>query len=286
MIAKRVLSEFQQNNLNTWASAIAFQLLTALVPLALLACGIAGYLSLQEVWTEDLAPRLKENVSEQAYAFINQTVQEVLGEKRGLWVTLGAAIAIWQLSGAVRASMGALDRVYHEKKGRGFDKTWLTSLWLAAAGAALVFAAVAVVSVTPLLLGDTGPVLAVLLFVARWALGGAMLMLAVWLLVHYGTADHQPFGWASLGSILVVVLWALTSIAFMAYFRLIAGDSLFGHLVSVVVLIGYFYAAALAFMVGVQTDAVLRASADAASGPPRPGRSATSPPPSPRAART
>jgi membrane protein len=286
MIAKRVVHEFQQNNLNTWASAIAFQLMTALVPLALLACGLAGFLSLQSVWTDDLAPQVKSSVSGPAYQVLDQTVKGVLQEKRALWVTIGALIAIWQLSGAVRASMGALDRVYHERQGRSIKETWDTSLWLSAAGAALVFVSVAVVSGLPLLVGDLGPLLGPLFFIVRWLLGGAVLLLAVWLLVHYGTAHPQPVRWASLGSLLVVGLWAVTSIAFVGYFRLIAHNSLFGHLVSLVVLIGYLYATALAFMLGVQADAVIRESAGAAAEQPRPDRSASSPPPARRAAQT
>jgi membrane protein len=285
-IARRVVKAFQDNGLGTYASAIAFQLVTAVVPLALFAFGIVGFLNLQEIWTRDLAPTVKESVSGPAYQLLDQTLRDVLTHKRFEWVTIGALLAVWQLSGAVRASMGALDVIYGARRRRSLRETLTRSLWLSAAGALLVFACIAVVAGAPLVYGDVGPVAGVLLFLVRWAIGGALLLLAVGLLVQFGPTKPQPVGWTSVGSVLVVVAWALTSIGFALYLQLLAGGSLFGHLFTVVVAIAYFYAASIAFLVGVQTDAVLRARAGDAPGPSRRGTSKRSKRPSRPVART
>jgi membrane protein len=273
-VAKDVVDEFQDNGLGTFASAIAFQVMTAIVPLALFGFGLVGFLDLREVWSRDLAPTVEESVTRPAFELLDQTVRDVLTHKNIAWVTFGSLLAIWQLSGAVRASMSALDRIYGAGKRRTLGETLTRSLWLAAAVTALVFAAIAVIVGTPLFLGDVSAPLAIALFIARWAIGGALLLLAVGLVVHFGPARAQDVGWTSVGSVLVVAAWAITSIGFGVYLSLVAGNSLFGHLVTVVVGLGYLYGASLAFLFGVQLDAVIRA------------RAGDAPAPSPRAVET
>src|SRR4051794_37599199 len=62
-----VLAGFKQNDLLTYASAISFQIVFALVPLALLALGLLGTLDANTVWTKDIAPTVKDNVSPPIY---------------------------------------------------------------------------------------------------------------------------------------------------------------------------------------------------------------------------
>lgn len=283
-MVSRVAAAFRENHLSLYASAIAFQVLTALAPLLLFGMALAGVLSLDELWRGELSETVAEQVSPTAFALIDQTVHDVLTHKRVVWVTLGAVLAIWQLSGAVRASMAALDRIRGTER-RPFKEVVGRSLWLAAAGTALVFAAMAVVVGGPLVVGDLPAGLGVLFFLARWAVAGALLLAAVGLLVHFGPERRSDAAWTSVGSLLVVVAWALTSIAFGAYLS-VAGGTLFGHLVTVVVLIGYLYGASLAFMIGAQADAVLTAAAaGAARGRRRRGRSGRFRRPARRAAR-
>ena len=278
-MARKIVSEFADNSLGLFASAIAFQVLTALVPLALLAVGLAGFLSLGETWSREVAPQLREQVSAPAFALIDSTIKEALDQKRLLWVTAGALIAVWQLSGAVRAGMSALDRIYGARSERGFWPRMGRSAWLAAAIAAVLCAAAFVVVGAPRLYGEPGAIASVALFVLRWAAAIGLLLLAVGLMVHFGPSEPQDdVAWTSRGSLLVVGLWALTSIGFGLYLSVLADSSLFGHLVTVVVLIGYLYGAALAFLIGAQTDAVLRDREDGAPARPRPGTSAPSKP--------
>ena len=49
----------EEHGLLTYASAIAFQVLTSLIPLALLVLSVMGFLQLDDVWTKDLAPAVQ-----------------------------------------------------------------------------------------------------------------------------------------------------------------------------------------------------------------------------------
>ena len=55
-LVRKVITGMEEHDLLTYASAIAFQALTSLIPLALLVLSIMGFLELDDVWTEDLAP--------------------------------------------------------------------------------------------------------------------------------------------------------------------------------------------------------------------------------------
>src|SRR3954470_12535909 len=89
---------FKENDLLTYASAISFQVFFALVPIALLALGLLGTFGAAGVWTHDLAPAVKANVSANVYQVMDETVRKVLAGDHLFWVTLGAAIAVWEVS--------------------------------------------------------------------------------------------------------------------------------------------------------------------------------------------
>ena len=62
-VTRKVITGMEEHDLLTSASAIAFQVLTSLIPLALLVLSIMGFLKLDDVWTKDLAPQVKQQVS-------------------------------------------------------------------------------------------------------------------------------------------------------------------------------------------------------------------------------
>jgi membrane protein len=265
-----VLAAYDRNDLLTYASAIAFQVLFALVPLALFALGLLGTLGLDEVWTRDVAPDIARNVSPAAFSVIDDTVGKVLGSRQLFWVTLGAVIAVWEISGATRAVMGVFDRIYGSERERDFKERYLTSLWLSVAAGGLLLLATAAFMLGPIALGTPAAIL-------RWPIVALLLFTAVGLFVHFAPADRQPLDWVSFGSILVVVAWLGTSVGFAFYVRDIASyGSIFGALATVIIVFEYLYLAAIAFLTGAQVDALIRARVARAEEPE--ARGASEPP--------
>ena len=258
-LVRELVDAFDRNDLLLFASAMSFQVLTAVVPVLLFVLGLLGLLELTEVWRSDVRPSIAESVSPAAMKVIDDTVTRVLGSKQVFWITAGAALAVWQVSGGVRAAMDVLNRVHGVQEDRPWRARHVRSLWLAAVLIALIIAAAAVVNLTPLLYGDPGPALGVLLLLARWAAAAALLALAVGLLVHRGPDFEQPLSWVSVGTLLVIGAWVVMSAAFLAYLTHVASyGSLFGNLATVVVLMAYVYASTITFLVGIQVDALLR----------------------------
>jgi membrane protein len=90
-------------------------------------------------------------------------------------------------------------------------------------------------------------------------LAGALMLLAVGLVLRYGPAKSRPIHWVSFGTALIVGSWIVMSIGFTAYLKFIASyESVFGNLATLVVLMGYIYLSAVVFLAGAQVDAIVR----------------------------
>jgi membrane protein len=260
-VIRALVRAYRDNDLLTYASAISFQVLFALIPLILFALGLLGFLSLQDVWAQDLAPDLQPNVSHAVFVVIDGTVRQVLTGNQLFWATFGAAIAVWEISGAVRAVMQVFNRIYDVPETRPFWRRIRISLVLAAAaGALLLIAATSALFAPPLIdsLTSGSGIVHLLASVIGWGIALALLVLLVGLLVHYAPNMSRPLNWVSFGALLVVGAWSVMTAGFSVYATQIADyGSIFGSLATVIVLMTYIYASAIVFLTGIQLDALV-----------------------------
>jgi membrane protein len=260
-LAPEVVDAFRRNGLINFAASISFLIVLALVPFLLFLLALLGYLDLDEVWRDDVAPEIRGTLSEAAYRLLDDTATRVLTERQAWWVTAGFALALWYVSAATRVTMTALDRIYGFHRRRDFFEIFPRSVGLGLAMGVALLAAVAVVRFVPLLIGDLDGVLLALSFLARWLVAGALLWAGVSLLVHHGSATRQTLPWVTLGTGLVMIAWVGMSILFGIYTTYVANyGSVFGNLATFFVLLLYVYSSSAAFLVGVQTDACIRKS--------------------------
>jgi membrane protein len=259
-LARQVIEVFREDQLLVSASAIAFRVLIATVVGALFVAGLVGFFGLTEIWRSDIAPDLRGSVSDPVYRMIDDAVVYVLENKSVFWVTLGAGIALWQISRVVRVSGQVLNRVYNiddEDEGPVLAQLW-TSLKAAAAIAVLIIAALAVVRLGPLALDDVigdSTAAHVVGFIVRWSVAAVLLFLAVGLVVRAGPSIDRPLRWVSFGSGLTVAGWIVSSILFGFYLSLSHSfANVYGVLLSTFLLVEYLYFAAVVFLGGLVID--------------------------------
>jgi membrane protein len=261
-----ILHGFKTNDLLTYASAISFQVFFALVPLALLALGLIGTFGAPEVWSHDLAPTVKDSVSTPVFQVIDDTVRKVLAERQLFWVTLGAAIAVWEVSGAMRATMQVLNRVYGVEEQRSFWRKLWESIALSTVVTLLLLLAAGAVKVGPQgakdLFGE-GALVSALSFLASWGLAVGLLFLVVMLVVRFAPDTRRPARWVSFGGLLVIVGWIAMSVLYGFYITSLADyASIFGSLAVVMVTMSYIYLSAIVFLSGVQLDSLIRSQVE------------------------
>jgi membrane protein len=252
-LIRKIVEGMEEHDVLTYASAIAFQVLTSLIPLALLVLSLMGLLHLESVWTEHLGPEFKAQVSKQVYAVADDVVRRTLGQEQLWWLTAGVVFTVWQVSGAARAIMGVLSEIYNEGEDRSFKSRYATSIALGTSVPVLVlFAFVAARFGGKLVGGVVG-------FVLGWAVALGLLFTAVWLLLRFAPAHPSPHRFVSFGSALCVLAWVATSLVFGLYITEIADyGSIFGSLATVFVLLTYLYLSAVSFLIGAEVDAIVR----------------------------
>jgi membrane protein len=260
-LVPEVLDAFRRNGLINFAAAISFLLVLALVPFVLFLLALLGFLQLEEVWRDDVAPEIRVSLSDAAFRLLDDTATRVLSERQGWWLTGGFALALWEISAATRVTMTALDRIYGFRRRRSFVELFPRSVVLGLAMGLAFVAALVVVRFIPLATGDLDGVAAVLSLLGRWLVAAAMLGAGAALVVHHGSATRQTLPWVTVGTFLVMAAWVGMSILFGIYVTYIANyGSVFGNLATFFVLLLYVYASSIAFLAGVQADACLRRS--------------------------
>jgi membrane protein len=135
-LAWDVVRSFQRNSLANFASAMSFQVVLAIAPFLLFLLALIGFLDLEEIWRQDVAPDVRKEVSGSAFRLIEDTVDQVLNQKQVWWLTAGLALTLWELSAATRVTMTALDRVYGFHRRRNLvellsrsARSWACARW-------------------------------------------------------------------------------------------------------------------------------------------------------------
>jgi membrane protein len=231
----------------------------AVIPLALFGLGLLGLLGLDEIWTSHIAPELRQNVSGAVYHVLDSSVHRVFASRRIFWATLGAGLTVWEVSGAMRASMTVLDRIYQiDRTRRRWDRYRVSLVLSAIVTVLLVLAAVTFelggTAARDLAgSGAAGTVVALL----RWPLTAVLLLVAVGIVVRWAPAEHRPWRWVTFGTGLAVGAWMAMSLLFGLYLRTVADyGSIFGNLATVIVAFEYAYLSAIVLLGGLAVDGI------------------------------
>jgi membrane protein len=254
LLAKAVVDD----RLLTYAAAIAFQALIALIPLTLLALGLLGAFGLEDTWAHSIAPAIKHKVTAPVFKAIDYTVRRVLDHGSGGLITFAVLLSTWYLAAAMRAVMEALNQIHEIEDRRPWWKRGLISAGLAVAVGTCLIGSVLVLIVAPRVVQHGAG--HVLLGLGRWLVALLLLAFAVALLVRYAPAEHPQPRWASAGSALVVVSWVVAAILFRLLVSLVLNfRSPSGSLTGLIALNGFLFTSALVFLIGVELDEMLRA---------------------------
>jgi len=230
---------------------MAFRVLFAAIPLSLACIALLGFLNLTPIWNVEPAPAIRPTLGEPAFALVDGTVQQILATRQAFWLTLGTALAIWQLSSSVRVTADALDRLYGVENQRRLLEWLGMSIAVALAVAiCLLVAGVAIFFGGELTESLHGP--SALTSIAGYVLGWRIAVAAIAIPLRYMPGERVKWRFAGTGALVTVVAWALATAAFGLYITLVINyGSLFGSLAIPFVLLFYLNFAALIFLIGV-----------------------------------
>jgi len=246
---------FDRHSLLTYASAIALRMFIAAVACTLFALGILGVFHQEELWKQTIGPAIEPKVLPHVFDGIDQIVNRVFSSSTAGLLALASALAIWEVSGIIRAGIGALDEIYETEEPRPFWIRFPLSWGLAVLVLATMLGAIAIVWAGHISGSWSLPIL-----ILRWPAAALLVALAFEMIVRWAPAKHRRVRWASLGSVLVVVGWIGETLIFGAYVRSFANfRTSVGSLEVFIFLATYFYIAAIVLLVAMELDELVRA---------------------------
>jgi membrane protein len=189
----------------TYSSAIAFQILYAVVPLALVALAGLSLVGERSVYTNHIAPTLRAHLSSDAFGIANRTAIRVMADHALFWVTVGLAITLWGVAAALRATMTPLNAIYGARETRSWTRRMLVSL-----GTALIVI-VCTFTATLIVLGGRlvhpHGLASAPFFLLRWLVALVLLLAMIATVIRLVPAKERPVRWISIGSSLSAVSW-------------------------------------------------------------------------------
>jgi membrane protein len=254
-LGRRLATASAEHHLTTYASAIAFRSLVALVPLTLLGLALLSAFGLEGVWRDSIAPAIQGHATKPVYDAIDYSVQKIFSTGSAGLIAFAGALLLWDMSAAVFTIMEGLNEIHDVDEKR----SWPRRLVVAVALAVTIIVCV-VGSVLVVILGPRPEGVAHVIFgIARWPVAVLLLGLALGLLVRYAPAEHPEARWASAGSVAVIATWILATVGFEWWVSSVANfKTATGSLTVFLVLTAYVFTSAAIFLLGVQLDELLR----------------------------
>lgn len=254
-LARHMRHAFVQHNLLTYAAAMAFQMIVALLPLAFLALALLGAFGLGHLWDDTLAPGLHGRLTPPVYHAIDSTGKQIVSTGRAATIVVATLLSAWYLAAAIRAVMEALNKIHDVVDEREWWRRGLLALGLGSAVGVATVGSFLIVTWASTVSGTAS----VVLDVGRWIVAVLLLSLVVALLVRTAPAEHPAPRWASAGSVLIVVTWIVATLLYKVWLTdVIDLKKPTGILAGLLALAVYLFVTSAVFLVGVQLDETLR----------------------------
>ncbi|QXI46606.1 MULTISPECIES: YihY/virulence factor BrkB family protein [Pseudomonas] len=258
----RTVKEFLDDEMSTYASALAYQALFSLFPFLLFLIALIGFLHLPDFFSW-LRLQSELVLPPQALEQVNPVIDQLQQSKGGL-LSVGIVIALWTASAGVRLMMSAMNAAYDVPEGRPAWKRMPLSIiyTVGLAGMLLVAAALMVLGpqVMEWIAAQVGmqEFIVTLWTVLRWPVIVILLMVAVAVIYYVMPDVKQEFRFITPGSVLAVVVWIVASLGFAYYVKTFADyNAMYGSIGAIIVLLLYFYISAAVLLLGAEMNAVI-----------------------------
>ena len=258
----RTVTEFIDDEMSTYASALAYQMLFSLFPFILFLIALIGFLHLPDFFSW-LRLQSELVLPPQALEQVNPVIDQLQQSKGGL-LSVGIVIALYTASAGVRLMMSAMNAAYDVVEGRPVWKRFPLSIVYTVGIAGMLLVAAALMVLGPQVMGwiaaqvGLEEFIVTLWTIARWPVIVILMMVAVALIYYVMPDVKQEFRFVTPGSVLAVVVWIIASLGFAFYVKTFANyNAMYGSIGAIIVLLLYFYISAAVLLLGAEMNAVI-----------------------------
>lgn len=258
----RTVKEFLDDEMSTYASALAYQMLFSLFPFLLFLIALIGFLHLPDFFTW-LREQAAYVLPSQALDQVNPIIDQLQQSKGGL-LSVGIVVALWTASAGVRLMMSAMNAAYDVPEERPAWKRIPLSIAYTIGFAGLLLTVAALMVLGPQVMTWLAEQIGMEYFIvtlwtiARWPLIVVLLMISVALIYYVMPDVKQKFRFITPGSVLAVVVWIIASVGFGIYVKNFADyNAMYGSIGAIIVLLLYFYISSAVLLLGAEMNAVI-----------------------------
>ncbi len=277
-VAKRVVSEVNEDRIMLTAAGVTFYLLLALFPALAAFVSLYGFVADPTTIADHIAflggflPTAGVDLIEsQLEALLSQDVDAL-----SFGFLLGLAIALWTANSGMKSLFDAMNVAYGEREKRSFVAYNLASLAFTMGALMIGILLITMVGVIPALMAllNLESVAEVLLRYLRWPVMMLAVMFAIALLYRFGPSREQAkWRWVSWGSALATLVWVATAIGFSWYLENFADyNATYGSLGAIIGFMMWIWISVMIVLVGAELNAELehQTARDTTTGPAQP----------------
>lgn len=271
-VLKKSLKNFFDDDMTTYAAALAFHIILSLFPFIIFLVALLGFFDLSDFfsWLRQQAQFL---LPQQALHQLNNVIDEI-GQPKGGLLSFGIIFALWTASSGVRAMMNALNVAYDVKERRSPWKRFPLSIFYTLGIATMLILATALLMVGPHAMEWLAHLVHLeQLFVILWTWlrwpSALLLLIAAVALIYYAAPNYkQQFHFITPGAIIAVFVWIAASIGFNFYLQNFSNYSaMYGSIGTIIALLLYFFISASVLLYGAEVNSVIEHSKAAQENP-------------------
>ena len=259
-LALRVAQKTFDDNVFGLAGQLAFFFLLAVFPFLLLLATLLPYVTQSDA-LERVVALLQPVVPPRAMSLVQGNLHTLLTYKREGLLSFSAVAMLWSASSGFAAVIEGLNIAYEVRESRPFWKARLMAI-----GLTLLLGLMALVSTVLLVFGERLSALAsqylalpVFFWMAvRWVAGLGFLVLALDVTYYAAPDVLHRWRWLTPGALLATCAWVMISLGLSFYLpRYGRYEATYGALTAVIYLMLWFYASAVALLVGGELNSAL-----------------------------
>src|SRR5215204_7342567 len=266
-VSKRSITKYLRHYMSSWAAALAYHALFAIVPFLALLVALVWLLGIGNFFIEWLADQTSFALQGQTAEVVEQWIEQSEYQSLGGWLSIGIVsigIAVWSVSSGIRTLTRALNTVNEAEENRPSWKRYGLSFFYALGLAIMVILAAVLLLIGPELVGKVvGLVGLDEIFVSLWAwlrvpVALVLLILVVSIVYWVVPNVNHPYRLITPGAALAVIVWILASLGFSFYIANFANyNVIYGSLGVAFVLLLYFYTSASVLLFGAEVNAAI-----------------------------
>ncbi len=275
-LAKTVWKETQDDDVFGRAAQLSYYFLLALFPLLIFLTSIIGLvIGTESGIRQNLFRYLSQVMPSSALQLIESTMQEVTAASSGSKISLGILATLWAASNGMGAITEALNVAYDVKESRPWWKQRLTAIGLTVALSVLIISALVIVLAGGKIADSLaasfalGSVFTLTWKILQWPIVLAAMLFA-FAMIYYFAPDvrNQKWVWITPGAVLGVALWLLVSFGFRLYLNYFNSYSkTYGSLGAVIILMLWLFFTGAAVLIGGEVNAEIEHEAAEAGVP-------------------